>query len=159
MTWRKILNDKYEASNDGRIRNARTKREVKQFVGKDGYLRTQVAGKTRLVHRLIGSAFLSKDPERDFINHKDGNKQNNNISNLEWVTRSENEYHAYATGLRDNPLGEKNPKCVLSRDQVEFIKTYYVPRDRDYGAKALAKRFGVAHQTICAVASGQNWKD
>lgn len=158
MTWRKILNDQYEVSDDGRIRNAKTKREIKQFVGKDGYLRTQVAGKTRLTHRLIGSAFLPKDPERDFINHKDGNKQNNNVSNLEWVTRSENEHHAYITGLRERPIGEKNPRCILSMDQVKFIKTHYIPRDRNYGAKALAKRFDVAQQTICAVASGQNWK-
>ena len=159
MPWTKILNDQYEASSDGRIRNAKTKREIKQFIGKDGYLRTQIAGKTRLVHRLIGFAFLPEDSEREFINHKDGNKRNNNASNLEWVTRSENELHAYHTGLRDTPNGEKNPRSILSIDDVRYIKSHYIPRDRQYGAKALAKRFGVAHQTICAVASNQNWKE
>ena len=55
--WIRIL-DNYEASDTGLIRNAKTGREVKQYVGKDGYLRTQIAGKTRTVHRMVACAFV-----------------------------------------------------------------------------------------------------
>lgn len=155
--WKKTL-DNYEVSDDGRVRNISTRREIKQFVGKDGYMRTQIAGKTRLVHRVIADAYIPKEPGRDFVNHRDGNKQNNSISNLEWCTKSENELHAYASGLRDRPKGIKNGRCKLSLEQIDFIRANYVPRDKQYGAKPLSEKFGVSHQTISAVISGQNWR-
>lgn len=153
--WLKIL-DTYEISNDGVIRNAKTGRIIKQFVGKDGYVRTQIAGKTRLVHRLVALSFIPVEEDKIFVNHKDGNKQNNRVDNLEWCNRSENMKHAYAHNLK-SAKGENNSRCQLSKDSVTYIREHYVPRDKMYGAKALAEKFGVAHQTICAVASGQNW--
>ena len=156
--WKKTL-DAYEVSDDGKIRNTKTSREIRQFVGKDGYMRTQIAGKTRLVHRVIDNAYIPAEPGKDFINHKDGNKQNNNVSNLEWVTRSENLQHAYDHNLRNRPVGVKNGRCRLSKEQVSFIKENYRPGDKKYGAKPLAKLFGVAPQTISAVFCGQNWRD
>lgn len=155
--WKKTL-DKYEVSDDGRIRNAKTGREIKQFLGPDGYMRTQIAGKSRLVHRVIAKTYIPEVDGKEFVNHKDGNKQNNRVSNLEWVTRSENLQHAYAIGLKDIS-GTKNPRCKLTVEQIRFIKENYTPGDPEYGAKALSSRFGVAHQTICAVVSGQNWRD
>lgn len=154
--WIKTL-DNYEVSDDGRIRNASTKREIKQFVGKDGYVRTQIAGKTRLVHRVIANAYLPEDSERPFVNHRDGNKQNNRVDNLEWVTRAENVQHAYDNNLYPSRSGINNSRCKLTEDQVAFIRDHYIPGDKTYGAKSLSKKFGVAHQTVCAVASGQNW--
>lgn len=154
--WSTIL-DNYEISDDGDIRNARTGRVIKQFVGKDGYLRTQIAGKTRLVHRLVALTFVPSDVGKDFVNHKDGNKQNNRASNLEWCTRSENMKHAYQHQLKSS-IGVKNGRHKLSNEDVLFILEHYAPRDKRFGAKALAEQFGVAHQTVCAVISGQNWK-
>ena len=153
--WLTIL-DNYEISDDGEIRNARTGKTIKQFVGKDGYLRTQIAGKTRLVHRLVALTFVPSEVGKDFVNHKDGNKSNNRANNLEWCTRSENMRHAYKYDLKSS-VGEKNGRCKLSEDDVVYIRTHYLPRDSVYGAKALSKRFGVAYQTICAVVSKQNW--
>lgn len=153
--WAKAYNN-YEVSDTGQIRNAKTGRELKQFAGKDGYLRTQIAGKTILVHRLVAYLFVRSDGGKDFVNHIDGNKQNNHASNLEWCTRSENMKHAYAHGLKSSS-GTKNSRCKLSEEDVDFIRKHYIPYDRDFGAKALGKRFCVAHQTIAAVAHGQNW--
>lgn len=157
MAWTKTLED-YEVSDDGRIRNIHNKREIKQFIGKDGYLRTQIAGKTRLVHRVVAKAYIPEDPEREFVNHKDGNKQNNHVDNLEWSTKSENLRHAYQHNLKRNPVGTLNGRCKLTDDQVDFIRKNYIRGDKEYGAKAMAAKFGVAHQTICAVVTGQNWK-
>lgn len=63
------------------------------------------------VHRIVATTFIpNTDSKKIFVNHKDGDKQNNNVSNLEWVTPSENCTHAYQTGLRpDN-------KHVLAKD-------------------------------------------
>ena len=51
-----------------------------------------------------------------------------------------------------------NARCKLSEDDVSYIKKHYIRGDKKYGAKALAEKFGVAHQTVCAVVSGQNWR-
>ena len=156
MTWVTIFN-KYEVSDTGLIRNAKTGRVLKQFVGKDGYLRTQFAGKTRTVHRVVALAFVPADPGRDFVNHKDGNKRNNAASNLEWCTFSENLSHAYSIGLKSS-AGTKNSRNKLSYEDVAFIRKHYIPRDKEFGAKPMGRRFGVAHQTVAAVAHRQNWR-
>ena len=57
--------------------------------------------KTMRVHRLVAMAFIGK-PYKDMVNHIDGSKTNNSVDNLEWVTRSENELHAYSTGLKSS---------------------------------------------------------
>ena len=157
--WVKMLDvHGYEASDLGEIRNIKTGRVLVQFIGKDGYLRTQIAGKTRLVHRLIAKTFVPKPEGKDFVNHIDGDKQNNEVRNLEWVTRSENIKHAYSIGLKSSN-GSRNGRSKLTEDDVRFIRENYKPYDKQFGANALAEKFGVARQTIGAVASGQNWGD
>jgi hypothetical protein len=147
----------YEVSTGGTIRNSVTGRVVHAFVGKDGYARVQIGGKTRTVHRVVAEAFVPLVDGKMFVNHKDGDKTNNRADNLEWCTRSENMNHAYSNGLKTPPIGERNGRHKLSCEDVSFIQENYVRRHPLYGAKALAARFGVAHQTICAVVSGQNW--
>lgn len=152
------ISDKYQASSDGHIRNKKTGRVLSEFIGKDGYLRTQFDGKTRTVHRVIATAFIPVVDGKNFVNHKDGNKQNNAVKNLEWCTRSENMYHAYKHGLKKPPIGAKNGRCKLSPEEVSFIVDNYLPGDKVFGGSAMAKTFGVARQTISAVITGQNWK-
>lgn len=155
----KSFDDKYECSDDGHIRNRKTKKILREYSNRpDGYLRTQFGGKTRTVHRVIAETFLEKEKEKNFINHKDGNKTNNNIDNLEWCTRSENIRHAYNNGLIHPKKGENNGRAKLSQEDVEYIRSVYRPLDPNYGAKALAKVFGVAPQTISAVVYKQNWR-
>lgn len=148
----------YEVSAEGHIRNRNTGRILKEFVGKDGYLRVQFAGKTRTVHRVVATAYVPADVGKDFVNHKDGNKQNNHVDNLEWVTRRENMQHAYDHGLKIAVAGVKNGRTRLSMDDVEYIRNNYKPGDKEFGAIPLAQKFGVAHQTISAVAHRQTWK-
>ena len=71
---------------------------------KDGYKKVTIykEGKPKCiaVHRLVASNFLEKPDGKDYVNHKDGNKSNNKVDNLEWCTQSENELHAHEAGLK-----------------------------------------------------------
>lgn len=98
----------YQASNDGDIRNKKTGRVMKQSsTGSSGYLRVFIR-KTYLVHRLVAEAFLNKY-EYSIVHHKDNNKLNNNIDNLEWTTQSYNVKKAYDDGLASDRKGINNP--------------------------------------------------
>ena len=154
--WKRI-SEKYEASSDGHIRNAESGHVLKEFMHKDGYYRTQFDGKTQTVHRVIAKAFVPKIEGKDFVNHKDGNKQNNCADNLEWVTRSENQKHAYKMNLRSSK-GEKNPRSILNQNDADNIRAEYIKGDEEFGETGLAKKYGVSRQTISAVICGTTWK-
>ena len=102
--------------------NAKTKRRLKSSVNANGYHVVRVKHKsgsfrTVSVHRLIALAFIRNDEGKKQVNHIDGNKKNNSVDNLEWVTASENMKHAFRRGLvtvsHDTP---KNAKKVILVD-------------------------------------------
>lgn len=105
--WRVIKDfPDYAVSNCGRVkrikraRTARIGRILKPRKIKDGYLRVSLASSTKtpkdkLVHRLVLKAFISPCPQGKECNHKDCNKLNNHVENLEWVTRSQNVQHNF----------------------------------------------------------------
>jgi len=90
----------YEVSNKGRIRNKDTKTLLK--LNTTDYVWVTLGKDSKIVHRLVAFAFITNpDPIlKKYVNHIDGDTENNCIENLEWVTHSENMKHAYATGLR-----------------------------------------------------------
>lgn len=71
---------------------------LKQYVI-NRYLAVRLSGKTHYVHRLVAQAFIQNPDNKPQVNHIDGDKKNNNVWNLEWVTDKENVIHAYSTGL------------------------------------------------------------
>lgn len=85
-----------------------------------------------LVHRLIAETFIPKADDRNYVNHKDGNKLNNCVSNLEWCTRSENQIHAYKKGLQKVNVKEahkvRHEQTKVGIDQFDmsgnFIKKF-----------------------------------
>ena len=80
-----------------------------------GYLLVHLGvKKIKMIHTLVAEAFIPNPAQKPFVNHIDGNKHNNDVSNLEWVTSKENMEHAIRTGLRDphknnKPMGDNNP--------------------------------------------------
>lgn len=107
--WKKIpeTNNRYEISNLGNVRNSKSHIVLKQIKSKSGYMNIRVHLGSRdktytfTVHRLVANAFIPNLNNSPEVNHKDGNKHNNCVSNLEWCTKSENEKHAHRTGLKD----------------------------------------------------------
>lgn len=98
----------YKVSNLGRIMSFhRGKTKLLSLTNKNekGYLKLTLCKngkqKTYKVHRLVANAFLPNENEYNELNHKDGNKLNNCVSNLEWITHKENIMHSYRTGLHN----------------------------------------------------------
>lgn len=95
----------YYVSNHGRVCTVRRRPKVLTLTRqKSGYLYAmiEVCGKPKKcrVHRLVAQAFLPNPDHLTEINHKDGNKENNHVGNLEWATRSQNVKHSFDTGLK-----------------------------------------------------------
>lgn len=89
----------YEVSNLGNIRNRKTG-TIRKLTNRNGYRKIRINNKDINVHKMVGETFFEGDHTGLEINHKDGNKANNTVNNLEWVTASENVKHAYRTGLK-----------------------------------------------------------
>lgn len=123
--WKKTIGG-YYVSNLGNIRHE-NKKIVKTFLSGRGYKTISVwygnrnNRKNYVIHRLIAKAFIPNPNNFPQINHKDGNKLNNCVDNLEWVTARENNIHAIKTGLRDYKDREKP---VLQIKNGIVIKRY-----------------------------------
>lgn len=109
------------------------------------------------IHRLVALAFIPNPDNLPQVNHIDGNKQNNHVSNLEWVTEKENINHAWDNGLATNS-GENNVLAKLTEDDVRFIRSNYNPAIPEFGQKALAEKFGVKQPVISKVVHRKSWK-
>lgn len=127
----------YQVSNFGRIRSLdrdvvhrktggiklMNGRFIKSSVKKNGYmniiLSKEGVTKNHHPHRLVAQSFIPNPENKPHVNHKDGNKTNNYVENLEWVTRSENMIHASKTGLAKS--GENHYKSKLTIDQIREI--------------------------------------
>ena len=118
----------YYVTDDGNILN--NKKELKGYINNSGYRCVDLYDVNRkrrkfLIHRLVALTFIKNPDNKPYVNHIDGNKQNNAVSNLEWVTNSENILHARSTGL--NPynfptLGVKKGKGSKYRN-VSYDKS------------------------------------
>ena len=104
--------------------------------------------KKYFIHILVAENFLVKPEGKTQINHRDGNKQNNCVWNLEWVTPSENIKHAYKIGLIKARSDCEHPNSVLLPEQIREIRCNCIPRNPKLGFRAFAKKFNVSASTI-----------
>ena len=106
--WKQVIikninNDKeYFVSNLGRFKNSSGIIMDNYKVNENGYIRVFIYNKTYTLHRLIAFAFLENSENKEQVNHIDGNKLNNCVNNLEWVTNQENQIHKFKIGLGNN---------------------------------------------------------
>jgi hypothetical protein len=112
----------YQISNTGRVKSLRKEIILKQHNTPNGYpyiiLKVQGIQKNKMIHRLVALTFILNPKNKPEVNHKDGNKQNNHVENLEWVTRQENIEHAFTHELILKPGDERR------RDFMGYISIY-----------------------------------
>lgn len=150
----------YEINNVGMIRNAKTKAIKSQYVSSTGYymVSLMVNGKSKpqRVHRLLAIEYIDnvRENERNCINHIDGDKLNNDLSNLEWCTHAENMHHAFKTGLANN-TGENNGQAKLTKDKVLKIKTLL--NEGVLSQYKIAAIYDVSRSCILGIKLGRLW--
>lgn len=112
--------------------------------------------KWSLVHRVVAQAFLPKDSKRLHVNHIDSNKNNNNVSNLEWCTPAENLTHARLKGGLKN-LSSKNfvNKDRFTDEQVKEIKELKI--SSKLPNSNIATKYGVTRRSIDKIISGESY--
>ena len=126
--WKRIETfPKYSVSDLGRVRNDKTGKILKPFkigTDKNQYFAVDFYPKKSIrVHRLVAHAFIPNPDNKPEVNHIDGNHFNNAVTNLEWVTGSENCIHAYRTLKRERFYGKDNPtskKVIRVEDGCVF---------------------------------------
>lgn len=117
--------DNYLIDEDGNVFNQQTNKVLKGSIGENGYryYRLSKNGKKKMfyAHRLVAEAFIDNPENYPVVNHKDGNKLNNNVSNLEWVSYSDNTKHAYDQGLIANGREREYYECDLVNEEWSTI--------------------------------------
>lgn len=111
---------------------------------------------TLSVHRLVAKAFVPNPENKPQVNHIDGNKENNNASNLEWVTHGENSRHAVKLGLQKGKPGESHPLSKVTEAEVIEMIT-----DMKNGAsnKDLGLKYKLNPNYISLIRSKKRWKN
>jgi len=162
----------YEVSNLGRVRSIErlvpharygtTKQQSKILrpAIDDGYFKVALSKDRTLrsmrVHRLVAAAFVDNPNDYTEVNHKDGDKLNNQVSNLEWCTRSQNVKHAFDNNLLQAMRGVKNGNSKLSESDVLAIRSEY-----KYGKItliSLANKFGCSKRNVLDIVHKRIWK-
>ena len=143
--WKKSSrNPNYLVANTGRIRRDGSCKDHSMRNSK-GYLVTDLYSggnrETVRVSRLVAEEFIPNPDNKPEVNHKDGNKHNNDVSNLEWVTKKENVRHAWDTGLVKpsyGMLGKTNPNAGRNGRPFRIIETGEVFRTLHECEKAIS---------------------
>jgi len=160
-------NGAYLVNKNGQIWSNKYNRVMLSHITPKGYkalsLRQNGKSKTEFIHRLIAETFIQNLGNKPFVNHIDGNKQNNLIENLEWVTNLENMQHAWRTGLNTYDKNKKKnmslgPKSVrkLNADDIKQIVGLYKSGQYSYGR--IAKMFNVNSGCIFQIMKGRSYK-
>jgi translation initiation factor 2 beta subunit (eIF-2beta)/eIF-5 len=135
----------YDVSSCGRVFSFKTKRFLRPETTKDGYQRVVLSKKGRVkkcyIHRLVAQHFIDSFQDYLEVNHRDGNKTNNYLENLECVTRSENENHSIKT------LGKKG-KIKISLEVKNQILTLL---SKGFSTYAIAEKFNIARSTVSGI--------
>lgn len=155
--WKNTIEDSehYEVSNFGRIRNKKTGLILKGNKKRTGYLQVTLAygkHKDESIHRIVARAFIPNPNNYKYINHKDENKQNNNVDNLEWCTASYNNNYGVGSLARNSKV------IQINRSSGKIIKEWD-------SIKSASEHLEICYQTISACcrnvkksAGGYKWR-
>lgn len=162
--WKIIdgYNNAYQISNLGNVRSIHKSKKIlktdkddpDRYVSVTLYLSVGKRKKEK-IHRLIAKAFIPNPENKSQVNHINGNKKDNSIENLEWVTPSENVIHSYKTGLQKPTRGTDSCRAKLTEENIINIRKEW---DDEKQLPYLSNKYGVAKTTIHAIVKRYTWK-
>lgn len=125
-----VVKDYYFITNDGSVISMARKnaRALSPGEKKNGYLQVSLVKEDGgimyiSIHRLVATVFLENNDSSLVVNHKDGNKENNNVNNLEWITHKKNIEHSWKLSLSKSRKGEKsNLSKITEKEAIEIVK-------------------------------------
>jgi hypothetical protein len=151
MNWKPVVGwSRYEVSDSGELRNVTGGRRVGQWLSDQGYALARLSGPRRMVrvHRLVAEAFIPNPLKAQTVNHRNNDRSDNRVENLEWCSQQENLAHAARQGRmrHDYWLGKRSPSAKLTDAQVFEIRQLYGVGNTSWAD--LSRRFGVCKRTI-----------
>lgn len=152
--------ENYAISNKGRVWSKKRDKFLTLSVNSSNYKKVVLDGKNHYVHRLVAKVFCSNPDELEEVNHIDGNKWNNNYTNLEWVSKSDNAKHAFDLGLR-TISGYTRYKVAHSAhrftsDEVEEMKQLYYD---GMSKQEIAEKFNCYSSVVCNIINGKIYRE
>lgn len=148
----------YAVSKSGDVWSHRRGYYLKPFKNSTGRLNIELSidkkAKTLLVHRLVAMAHLNNKDNLPVVNHKDGDPLNNHVSNLEWCTSGDNQRHAYRTGLKRRPLGERSNFAKYDESTMKKAKALL----KEKTPKEVSMILNVSYPAISALHNGKSWR-
>lgn len=154
---------KYEIGNYGTVRNSKTLKKLNPAIDKKGYERVCLTLKhskkyTAKVHRLVAEAFIPNPENKPTVNHKNGNKRKNYVTNLEWATHKEQVDHVIRTGLKPPGLkGIDNPTSIYTLEQIHMVCSML---EQDKLSQAdISRKTNVSRDMISRIRFGKAWTD
>lgn len=128
-----------------------------------GYLRVQLNYRDFYIHRLVAMVFIPNNNSKIEINHIDGNKKNNSVENLQWVTRSENNKHAFQIGLRDyNELSDMGKIGGITHRSITMNKANKIRKlwkTGKYFQKEIAEMFNISRSSISLIVINRTYRE
>jgi hypothetical protein len=147
--WKELsCNDNYYVSNFGRIKNG--DKIMSGHKSCYGYIVVSIKGKRHFIHRLVAKEFIENTKNKSEVNHINGIKDDNRLENLEWVTRNENQKHAYNNGLMSRK-GEKHNNAKFKEKDIIFIRKSKLKQIE------LAKMFNVSRGHMSLIINRKLW--
>lgn len=150
----------YTVSNKGRVYNTRNKKYLRLTPNKKGYIRVSIylpdgRIKRMSVHVMVAETFIGEKSSSEYqVDHIDGDKANNNVDNLEWVTPSENICRAYNLGLKTAVKGSDNPVSTYTEEQIH---TACKLAQEGYSIPKISKKVNIPKSYLYGILRGDHW--
>ena len=164
VEWRQVEGySNYIISEYGDVKNIKTNKLLKRRTTKDGYQYYRLCERgiqsDFRVHRLVAKMWLDNPMNLETVNHKDGNKTNNHVSNLEWMDRHSQLEHAYNLGLKKAKVGTDSNLSKATVEQVKYIRDKYDNHKGSmYGFYAnLSRETGLSQTLVTRIAKRKSY--
>ena len=169
--WREIpgYDGRYFVSSFGNVKAVykwvKNKEKIlSPMLNKDGYYQVNLSKKRKIthhrIHRLVAMAFVENPNNYEMVNHKDENKLNNHVDNLEWCDHTYNIRY----GTRTKRCFETRRKKhlfgrILTKEAVNEIRSTCIPYDHQFGVKKIAEKYHVSTTAISSIVHNRTWKN